>query len=33
MQANTTYDFYITNRSTKSLDGFPFIEEEFKTSD
>ncbi|WP_314241868.1 Ig-like domain-containing protein [Empedobacter tilapiae] len=30
LQPNTLYDFYITNRSTKSLDGYPFIEEEYK---
>ena len=30
LQPNTSYDFYITNRSTKSLDGYPFIEEEYK---
>lgn len=30
LQANTLYDFYITNRSTRSLDGYPFIEEEYK---
>ena len=30
LQENTLYDFYITNRSTRSLDGYPFIEEEYK---
>ncbi len=30
LQANTLYDFYVTNRSTRSLDGYPFIEEEYK---
>ncbi|HCC95071.1 MAG TPA: hypothetical protein DEQ26_12260 [Flavobacteriaceae bacterium] len=30
LQANTLYDFYITNRSTRSLDGYPFIEDEYK---
>ena len=30
LQPNTSYDFYITNRSTKSLDGYPFIEDEYK---
>lgn len=30
LNADTEYDFYITNRSTKSRDGIPFVEEEYK---
>ncbi|WET49758.1 Ig-like domain-containing protein [Chryseobacterium indologenes] len=32
LQNNTDYDFYITNRSTKSADGYPFDPEEYKIS-
>lgn len=30
LKADTEYDFYVTNRLTKSLDGYPFIESEYK---
>lgn len=30
LKADTEYDFYITDRGTKSKDGFPFFEQEFK---
>ena len=32
LQADTEYDFYITDRGTKSKDGFPFVEQEYKIS-
>ena len=32
LKADTAYDFYITDRGTKSWDGFPFIEQEYKIS-
>ncbi|MHA7610000.1 hypothetical protein [Elizabethkingia meningoseptica] len=30
LKPNTEYDFYISNRGTTSLDGYPFIHEEYK---
>lgn len=30
LKPDNEYDFYITDRSTKSKDGFPFIEQEYK---
>lgn len=30
LKSDTEYDFYITNRGTKSSDGFPFVEQECK---
>ena len=30
LKSDTEYDFYITDRGTKSKDGFPFIEKEYK---
>lgn len=30
LKADTEYDFYITDRGTKSKDGFPFVEQECK---
>ena len=30
LKPNTTYDFYITNRSTIAIDGYPFIDDEYK---
>ena len=32
LKTDTEYDFYITNRETKSKDGFPFFEQEYKIS-
>lgn len=32
LKPNTTYDFYITDRGTQSVDGYPFMEEEYKIS-
>ena len=32
MKTDTEYDFYITDRETKSKDGFPFVEQEYKIS-
>ena len=29
LKPNTTYDFYITNRSTIAIDGYPFIDDEY----
>ena len=30
LKPNTGYDFYITDRGTKSIDGYPFAEAEYK---
>lgn len=30
LKTDTEYDFYITDRGTKSKDGFPFVEQEYK---
>lgn len=32
LKPDTEYDFYITNRATKSEDGYPFDQEEYKIS-
>lgn len=32
LKADTEYDFYITNRGTKSIDGYSFSESEYKIS-
>ncbi len=32
LRTDTEYDFYITDRGTKSKDGFPFVEQEYKIS-
>ena len=32
LKPETEYDFYVTDRRTKSKDGFPFIEQEYKIS-
>ncbi|RZK37725.1 MAG: hypothetical protein EOO90_24480 [Pedobacter sp.] len=32
LKADTEYDFYITDRGTKSIDGYPFVEQEYKIS-
>lgn len=32
LKPETEYDFYVTDRGTKSKDGFPFIEQEYKIS-
>ncbi|MGV0757128.1 hypothetical protein ACTS95_13080 [Empedobacter brevis] len=32
LQPDTTYDFYLTDRVTKSTDGYPFAETEYKIS-
>ncbi|KPE49082.1 Ig-like domain-containing protein [Chryseobacterium indologenes] len=32
LQSDTEYDFYITDRTTKSEDGYPFEKEEYKVS-
>ena len=32
LKFNTEYDFYVTDRGTKSIDGYSFAEEEYKVS-
>lgn len=32
LKFDTEYDFYVTNRGTKSIDGYPFVEQEYKIS-
>ena len=32
LSPNTDYDFFITDRGTQSIDGYPFIEQEYKIS-
>lgn len=32
LKFDTEYDFYVTDRGTKSIDGYPFVEKEYKIS-
>jgi hypothetical protein len=32
LKFDTEYDFYVTDRGTKSIDGYPFVEQEYKIS-
>lgn len=32
LKSDTEYDFYVTDRGTKSIDGYPFVDQEYKIS-